>query len=187
MNIFNPVPYLVFVIIFLLILGIIYILKDKKLIHKWTINFIDGYIQKNHSDQFIHKEMIQNEIEKRLKNHEERITKKLKGEEEDKLRAKDLKFAIIENGYIAEISRMEAMMEEVMKLKKENEELYYKNLSRAKELDVITSINASIGQKIIESTAENLGKLESISLDTSSVLKKIEDSREKDNKALMIE
>jgi hypothetical protein len=158
-----------------------------KIINKIIVKFINEYIQKYHSDKFIHIDKIQDEIELRIKNSEIRLNKIRDKQEEDKLRALELDFKIKEAGQNAELTRLEKIIDDVNRLRDFNEKLYYRNLSRAKELGIITSINENIGKEIIKDVGENLGKLEKISLDTNAVLKEIKDNVKEDSQALQIE
>jgi Ni,Fe-hydrogenase III component G len=154
---------------------------------KVITKFVDWYIQKNYSDNFIHKDLIADEIEKRIRNAEDRINRKRDTQEENKIKAQQLRFDIEIMGYKAEIHRYEISQEEINKMRKDLINLYYRVKNRAKELSIITALSEDEGNKIISNIAASVGSLEKINLNIDSVIKEIADSEKKDNEILQIE
>jgi hypothetical protein len=154
---------------------------------KIIFTFINWYIKKYHSDEFVHIHKIKNEIQKRIKNAEDRLNEIRDKQEKDKLNALRLDFKIIEDGYLAEIDLMEKEFANVRKLRDANEKLYFINLARSKELATIAAKNKKIGEKITVDVGTSLGELDKIEIETNEIAKQILDNSGKDRQALKIE
>ncbi len=155
----------------------------KKIFHP-VVNFIDWYIANYHSENFIHRDMIRDEIYRRLKEQEERLAMEHKKAIEILRNQYELEYQIKEDGYIAEIMRLEERDERRDRWHKKVMELYYKVRRWAQELAVITATNHHHGKEIQENVAEYIGKLEKIGMDADDVVREIR-KESKDDKELL--
>jgi hypothetical protein len=163
----------ILVLIFIFGIGCVYYVYHVGLFKKWVTHFIDWYIGEYHSTAFIHKDMIQNVMEARIKDAERILNNRRDMQEEDKLEALKLTFQITENGYLAELTRMEKTLKEVMELKRKVMRLYFEVKSRAKDMSIITNMNKESGQEIITNVSASLGKLETIDIETLKIVDEI--------------
>lgn len=155
----------------------------KKIFHP-IISFIDWYIANYHSENYIHRDMIRDEIYRRLKEQEERLAIEHKKAIEVLRNQYDLEYQIKEDGYIAEIMRLEERDERRDKWHKKVMELYYKVRRWAQELAVITATNQHHGKEIQENVAEYIGKLEKIGMDADDVVREIRKESKNDKELL---
>lgn len=151
---------------------------------KLVIRFLDWYICGNYSAQYIHRDLIRAEISKRIKEAVDKTNAERDEQEEGKLKAlKDI-HKIEEDGYIAEIMRLEKNDENVKRLQKINEDLYFKVVRRVKELMLITAENWHEGEKIINDVSASIGRLDAIKGNTQTLVDEIERTRKDDYIAL---
>lgn len=157
------------------------------MIKKFFMKKIDNYIIKHHSQNYIRREMITEEIKKRIEKALKRNNKIRDLQEQKKTEAQKLEFDIQESGWVAEISKLEKDMVSIFKFRDETLELYYKTYERARELALITAENEHEGRKIIKSIGGSVGRLEIIGRNTGEVLKEIEKNKSNDEKTLKID
>ena len=145
-----------------------------------VIKFVDWYIRGYYSHDYIHRDMIREEITQRIDEAVRKVNLKRDDEEANKIQAlKDI-HKIHEDGYVAEIMRLEKNDENVKKMRKKVEELYFKVVRRAKELVLITAENWHEGEKIINDVSASIGRLDTIKATTEGLVAEIEDSRKAD-------
>lgn len=147
---------------------------------KWLHKKIDAYIIKYHSNEYIRRDLISDEIKKRIDKALALNNKMRDEQEKEKLESQKLKFDIVEYGYIAEIQKMEEEMKRICTFQKEVKELYFKTEARAKQLAMITAENKHIGEKIISSVAANIGQLNKIEYNANSIEEEITKQKEKE-------
>lgn len=153
---------------------------------KWFYQKIDNYIIKNHADNYIRREMIQDEIANRIKRAVEYNNKQRDIQEAEKLAAQKIKFDIAEAGWLAEIDDMEKIVEKANVMRSEVKDLHFRTFQRAKDLAMVTAENKHESTNIIESVASSVGKLDIIGNRAEAICKEMEDSREKDEEILGI-
>lgn len=153
---------------------------------KWFHTKIDNYIIKYHSEDFIRREMIRDEITKRIKeavDFQDAIRDK---QEESKLNAQKLSHDIERNGLLAQLDQKDAIIRDVYKFRDECMALMYRVESRAKEVALITAENKHEGNNIIEAVAKSIGKLDIIGSKAENVVEEIIKSKPNDIDALRI-
>jgi hypothetical protein len=153
----------------------------------YIFKFINWYIQTFESENFVHVSMIQAEMDKRIRNAEERLNKIRDKQECDKMNALRLDFKITEDGYLAEMESMEREMDNVQRMRDANEKLYFLNLARSKALATLAAKNRKIGEKITIDVGSSLGELDKLEIETNDVEKEISNNSGKDRQALRIE
>lgn len=149
-----------------------------------TIRFIDWYIRSFYSHDYIHRDMIREEITKRIDEAVLKINLKRDEEETNKLNALKIIHKIEEDGYIAEIMRLEKNDIDVEKIRKKVEDLYFKVVKRANELVVSTARNWNTGEKIISDVTCSAVELKTIQSDAEKLVKEIKDAQISDYDAL---
>lgn len=154
--------------------------------NRWIVQAVDWYVQKYHSADFIHRDMIQAEIEKRIATAEARVHAIRDKREEERLAAKELDFEIIEAGYKAEISRLEKVVADALEMRSHVEDLYFKVKRRAQDLALITAENHEEGTKIVEDIAASVGRIDTLSRGAKGLVEEIERSKQIDYDALRI-
>ena len=153
---------------------------------RMAIRFIDWYIRAYYSHDYIHRDMIREEITKRVDDAVRKTNNFRDDQEINKLNALRDVYHIQEDGYVAEIMRLEKRDIEVQRMRKKVEELYFKIVKRAKELVVITTENWHEGEKIVTDVSASISRLDIIKTTTTDLVKEIEDSRKEDYRALGI-
>jgi hypothetical protein len=154
--------------------------------NRWIIQAVDWYVQKYHSKDFIHRDMIQSEIEKRIASAEARVHSIRDRQEQERLDAKSLDFDIIEAGYKAEIFRLEKIVADACEMRSKVEDLYFKVKRRAQDLALITAENQEVGTKIVNEIAASVGRIDILSRGSKGLMEEIEGSKQLDYDALRI-
>jgi hypothetical protein len=162
-------------------------MEVKRVLLKPVITFIDWYIRNYHSKDYIHKDMIKDEIKSKIEKAEERLNKKRDEQEKGKLDARDLDHKIIVDGFYAEMEVMEKEAQEVKALRSKLDNLYYVLKRRAKDISMVTAENKHEGTKIAENILESIGQLEKIEVKTLDIVKEFDSAERKDKEALMVE
>lgn len=155
-------------------------------IKKKTMQLMDWYIIRNYSEEYIHRDMIKDEIARRIESAEVRLNAIRDRQERERIQTEKTKFAIVEDGYVAEITRLEKIVEDVLTMRKELEDMHYRIVRRARELSLITAENKHEGNKIISNVSASIGKLDVIGRNTSELVKEIKESENEDNGALRL-
>jgi len=155
----------------------------KKIFHP-IVSFIDWYIANYHSENYIHRDMIRDEIHRRLQEQETRLTIEHKKAIEILRNQYELEYQIKEDGYIAEIMRLEERDDRRERWHKKVMELYYRVRGWAEELAVISATNKHHDKEIFENMAEYIGKHEKSDGNIGNVVNKIEDSSKNDKEVL---
>lgn len=153
---------------------------------KWFHEKIDNYIIKYHSEDFIRRESIRDEISKRIKeaiDFQDAIRDK---QEESKLAAQKLAHDIERDGLLAQLDQKDAIIRDVYKFRDECMALMYRVESRAKEVAMITAENKHEGNNIIEAVAKSIGKLDIIGTKAENVVEEITKSKPNDIDALRV-
>jgi hypothetical protein len=182
----NTLYYVILAIIVLLLAGACIYIRNKGLWKIWIATFIEWYIHENYSASFVHVDLIQPHMEKRLADMERILNAKRDKDEADKLEAQKLTFKIQESSWVAEITRLEKIVKDVSETKSKLIKLYFEVKARAKELSIITSQNQTTGQEIITNVNTSLGQLERIDLDIGNIVKEIMDKEGKELEILQI-
>lgn len=151
---------------------------------KYIIKFLDWYIQKYHTHDFIHVSQIQEEIARRIKRSIERNNKRRDAQEERLLNAERMKHKIIEEGYVAEILCMESEKQQDDENRKMVEKLYYTTMERARALVHATAEVKHEREEIVNDISKTMGKLDKLELNAKDIYDQIEDSKENDIKVL---
>ena len=172
-------------ILILLILAVIFF-STIPIGKRLMIQFVDWYIRNWYSMDYIHRDMIRDEILKRVNDAVGKTHRERDEQESIKLKAMRDNFKIQEEGYIAEIMRLEKNDEYVHKMRKRVEELYFKVVRRTKELLVITAENWHEGEKIINDVSASIGRLDAIKSNTESLVSEIENAKRDDYVALAL-
>jgi hypothetical protein len=153
---------------------------------KWFYIKVDNYIIKNHSQDYIRKDLIQDEIQNRIKNAVDRNNFIRDEQETAKLKSQKTEYEIKEFGWKADIAEMEQEMTEVMEMRK-NIIDYESELNKiAKQLVLITAENDHEGNKIVNSVSAAIGKIEKYGLRAKNVDKKLEKNKINYNEKLKI-
>jgi hypothetical protein len=153
---------------------------------KWFYEKIDNYIIKHHSDEYIRRCLIQDEIERWIKVAVTQNDTMRDKQEKSKLDAQKLKFDIQESGWCAEITNMEKAVADVMVLRDNVMKLYFTTYQRAKELAMVTAENKHEGTNIINSVAASVGKLDVIGARAEATLDEMVKNKDADELALRI-
>jgi len=151
---------------------------------KIAIRLIDWYVRSYYSNDYIHRDMIRDEITRRVTEAVNKTNAQRNEQETNKLNALKTIHRIEEDGYISEILRLEKRDNDVKRMRKKVEELYFKVVKRAKDLVVITTENWHEGEKIVTDVSASISRLDIIKTTTTDLVKEIEDSRDNDYKAL---
>jgi len=146
--------------------------------------FIDWYIASYHSENYIHRNMIRDEIHRRLQEQEKRLRSEYNLQIEKIKKKYELEYQIKEDGYIAEIMRLEERDDRRERWHKKVMELYYRVRGWAEELAVISATNKHHDKEIFENMAEYIGKHEKSDGNIGNVVNKIEDSSKNDKEVL---
>lgn len=154
----------------------------KKQIVKW----LDKYIEKNYSDQYIHKSMIQSEISLRIKNAVNDVNKLRDDQEMEQLNTLRVQHHIVTSGLEAELENYKKIVLESQKMRADVEELYFSLVSRIKTVAIINAENKQEGLQIINSVSSSIGRLDKISNNIIDLIEKTEDSRQGDLEKLRI-
>lgn len=155
-------------------------------IRKWFYGKIDNYIMKHHTDQFIHKTKIKDEIKNRIDNAVAYNNKLRDRQEKENLDAQKIQYEIQEYGYIAEIERLEKTVEDILIMKKKVMDLYYTTYSRAKELALITAENQHESNTIMNNVGDSMRRLDRIGEKANAAVKEIENKKEDEEEILRI-
>lgn len=147
---------------------------------------IDWYIIKYHSDSYIHKDEIVNEIGKRIQSVEDRVNRFRDKELNEKISAERKKHKIIEDGYIAEIISLERKVEEAMKMRKEVEKLYFKVKERAQQIVLIAAETKQERVEVVNDLSSAIGKLDNLVLKSEDISKEIDKNKEKEEEILKL-
>lgn len=149
--------------------------------------FLDWYIYRYHSEEFIHKSLIADEIKERIDNAITRNNIERDTQLEEVVNTERTKFDIKEQGYIAEIKTMENIVLEAKKMRRNVEDLYFRVIERARQLSIIAAQNKHERTEIINDLSASMGKLDKTVLDIIDVEKDIEKNLKKDQEALEID
>jgi hypothetical protein len=183
----NTLYHVIIAIIMLFLAGICIYIKQKGLLNQWIAMYVEYYIHKNHSAKFVHVDLIQPHLEKRLADMERILNAKRDKDEADKLEAQKLTFKIQESSWVAEINRLEKIVKDVSETKSKLIKLYFEVKARAKELSIITSQNQTTGKEIITNVNTSLGQLEKIDMNIGNIVAEIMDKEGKELEILQIE
>jgi hypothetical protein len=144
-------------------------MKKRRWITHPVLSFVDWYVRNYHSKDYIHRDMIKDEISKRLGQLEQRLMAAWQESEEALEHRLRLEFQIIEDGYVAEIQRLEARDKRRQKWLKNVTDLYYKEKGWAQRLAVVTAKHRHNGKELMSSIGEFMGDLECIGREACSV------------------
>jgi len=154
---------------------------------EFYLRWLNDQAEKHSIDMnYIHKDMIQTEIEKRIEIAVKNLNSIRDQQEEEQLNSLKLQHKIIEDGFKAEIENYKKTVDDAMKMRKENERLYYTLLSRIKKLGSITMDNVQAGTSIVSNVGIALGQLNKVGLSIKDLEEEIEEQKEKDMKTLRI-
>lgn len=156
------------------------------MVRKKLIQLADWYVRKNYSEDFIHRDLIQNEIEVRIKNAVTEANKLSERDKNNEIKALQLQNKIKEDGYLAEISNYKKIVKESIALRDKVEKLYFKVIERIKSLSIVTAENKHEGEAIINSVSSSIGRLDKINSNILDLVHEIENNKEKDFKTLRI-
>lgn len=154
------------------------------LMKKYLIKFLDWYIQKYHTHDFVHVSKIQDEIARRIKRATDRNNKRRDAQEERLINAERMKHKIVEDGYCAEIERMESEMKTNNEMRDQVERLYYTTMERARALVHATAEVKHEREEIVNDISKTMGKLDKLELNAKDIYDQIEDSKENDIRVL---
>ena len=165
-------------------LYMVVVAMNKRIFRHPIATFIDWYIASYHSENYIHRNMIKDEIYKRLQEQEKRLRNEYNSQIEKIKKKYELEYQIKEDGYIAEIMRLEERDERRDKWHKKVMELYYRVRGWAQELAVISATNQHHDKEIVENMAEYIGKHEKSDGSIGNVIKEIKDESKNDKEVL---
>ena len=165
-------------------LYMVVVTMNKRMFRHPITTFIDWYIANYHSDNYVHRNMIKDEIYKRLQEQEKRLRSEYNLQIEKIKKKYELEYQIKEDGYIAEIMRLEERDDRRERWHKKVMELYYRVRGWAEELAVISATNKHHDKEIFENMAEYIGKHEKSDGNIGNVVNKIEDSSKNDKEVL---
>ena len=157
-----------------------------KRIKQWFRNKIDNYITTHHSDDYIHRSMLKDEIKKHIENAIEKNNALRNSQEKEKLQAQNIKKEIEIAGWIAELEHAEKVAEEAAEKTKRVTKLYYSTLETAKGIAMIAAESKHETTAMMNNFAENIGTMEKISANTENIVKGIEKDQEKNELVLGI-
>jgi hypothetical protein len=134
---------------------------------------IDWLVHNYYSYNYIHKDMIRDEINQRLEDQEKRLIAERDVIINNIKRNLENKYLIKEEGYITELLRYEQRDKRREHWHEKVMELYYRVRRWAQELAVITATNQHHGKDIQENISEYIGKLDMIEIDAKDLNKEI--------------
>lgn len=155
-------------------------MKIQNVLTRPILSFIDWYIRNYHSQDYIHRDMIKDEIFIKIQKKEKEIHEKRNEEEAEKQHALELEHQIRIDGLLAEIEVYKKESKEVAKEKKAVKNLYFELKRRAKELSLFTAENKHEGNNIIKNVASSIGQLDVIGTKTRDLVKEFDDNEERE-------
>jgi hypothetical protein len=155
-------------------------------VKKWFYQKIDNYIIKYHSQDYIRRDLIQDEIELRMKNAVIESEKLRDFQEHTKLEDQRLKFDIKEAGWKAEIENLVNVAREATEMRDDVLDLRHNLYKTAKALAMVTAENKHEGNNIINSVSESIGKLDKIGLKAKNIKEKMDEKKNEDEERLRI-
>jgi hypothetical protein len=153
--------------------------KMIKKIKKFFIKKIDNYIIKYHTGNYVHKNMLKEEISKHIKSAVFKNNQLRDEQEKEKLEAQKIKNDIELAGWLAELEHAEKIAKEMIEKNKRVTKLYYSTLETAKGIALIAAESKHETTKMMNNFAENIGTMEKISLNTENIVKGIETDQDK--------
>jgi hypothetical protein len=183
---FDSLLYVIYFFLALFAAGWVFYAHSHHLFKKWLNEAIEWYIHKEHSIKFIHVDLVEPYIGKRLADMERTINTKRDKEEDDKLEALNLEFHIKESSWKAELARLNKIVDDALAMKTKLVKLYYEVRSRAKELSIITGQNKAEGEEIISNVSSSLGKLETIDMNIGKIVNDIMSNESTEKSTLKI-
>jgi hypothetical protein len=165
-------------------LHMVVVAMNKRMFRHPITTFIDWYIASYYSENYIHRNMIRDEIHRRLQEQEKRLRSEYNLQIEKIKKKYELEYQIKEDGYIAEIMRLEERDDRRERWHKKVMELYYRVRGWAEELAVISATNKHHDKEIFENMAEYIGKHEKSDGSISNVIKEIKDESKNDKEVL---
>jgi len=156
------------------------------LLKKWFLRQVDSYILNYHSQDYIRKDLIQDEITRRIDSAIE-VNNKIRDEQEElKIESISLEFEIQEKGWVAEIEKYEKIIEEIMELRKDTMKLRHRTYQYAKEIAMVAAENNHEGENIINQVGKSIGEYTKITRKAINIVSEIEGNKKKDDNALRI-
>lgn len=153
---------------------------------KKFIQIADWYIRKNYSEDFIHRDLIKDEISLRIKNAVVEANKINSRTKETEIKALQLQHKIKEDGYLAEIDNYKKIVDETNLLRDKVETLYFKVVERIKAISTITAENKHEGVSIINSVSSSIGRLDRINNNILDLVEEIDNNKDEDLSTLRI-
>ena len=150
------------------------------------VNFMDWYIKKYHSDNYVHVSNIADAIEQRIESAIDRVNKLHDQDVKEKLKAAGREKQIEIEGYIAEIRSLERIVADAKRMRSEVEELYFKVKEYGKQLLFQSAESKQERLEICEVLSSTVGKLDKLNINAERINKEIEDNREHDETVLRL-
>lgn len=150
------------------------------------LRFVDWYIGKYYSNEYIHISLLKDEIKSRIEKAEKRVHEDRDEREQHKLNALIIQHKINESGWIAELETMEKIVIDARTLQKKVSGLYFETVQRIKELALIKAQTEHEGKEIINNVGASIGRLDKVTLAIGDLVKEIEKTKTNDIEALEI-
>ena len=143
-------------------------------------------LQKYMADDYVHKEEIKKAMQESLKRTEDRVNKFRDSQEEAKINEIKMRFQIQEDSYIAEIARLEKIVDNSLRMRKDVMSLKFELERRSKEFFNFISFSEHDEMKILSNVSSSIGELESLRLKYKSYMQEIDDNNNKEREALRL-
>ena len=160
-------------------------MKLKRIILNPVLTFVDWYVRNYHSSEYIHRDMIKDEIKERIVNAEKKVNQKRDEELERELDIRDKKHQIRIDGFLAEVERYKEEAREIRKLQKDLINLRALLESRAETLSIVIAQNKHEGKKIMNVAGEFIGQLDKIEYNINQLGQEFHKSENEESKILV--